>query len=213
MFKSKALLTMLMLASASPVFAAATADLRITGTVTPAACTPVFANGGVLDFGNIAAGSLKSTDYTSLPPREITYTITCNAPIAIATTWVDNRADSVGPDFVPNHDFGLGKQGAANIGAYTMAHIGSQTSADGSTVDLIIANTGSSVWANNSSGNMQVMRNTMVSYAPTGTLIPGAYTTYSGALTVPVVLSPMNTLDVTTQIDLDGLATMEVVYP
>ncbi|MDR6165560.1 DUF1120 domain-containing protein [Pseudomonas fluorescens] len=209
LINSKALLAALTLASASSAFAAATADLRITGTITPAACTPVFAKGGVVDYGNIAAETLSSTSITKLSKEYLTYTITCDAPVAIGTSWVDNRADAGGNG---SDSFGLGKQGSKDIGFYQIRHVIGIANADGADADNVYSEAGSA-WKRYNNEWVRSDNGQIVSFAPTGTLTPFAYTTYSGVLEIQASIFEANSLDMTSAIDFDGLATMEVVYP
>lgn len=77
-------LSMMMLGTQA--FAASTVDLTVDGSITPAACTPTISNNGVFDFGNISAGDLSATKSTSIGAKRFSYSITCDAPTAIATS-------------------------------------------------------------------------------------------------------------------------------
>ncbi|MCH1996717.1 DUF1120 domain-containing protein, partial [Achromobacter xylosoxidans] len=46
---------------AASVAQAQSIDVRVIGTITPAACIPSLAGGGVVDYGNIAASTLNQT--------------------------------------------------------------------------------------------------------------------------------------------------------
>lgn len=217
-FPKKTLLGSLLLFSATSAFAVDTADLRVIGTIAPTACTPTFAGGGVVDYGNIPTASLSRTDATLLATHTISYTITCDAPIAIGTSWSDGRSGSASIANLPvgfsaASAFGLGKQGSADIGRYVMEHASGSVTGDGVPVSLIIQNNGAA-WATspinyilNGSGVDRVY-----SYAPTGTLVPGAYTTVAGTINVSATIAPTSTLDLTNSITLDGLSTMTVRY-
>ncbi|MEB0047321.1 MULTISPECIES: DUF1120 domain-containing protein [unclassified Pseudomonas] len=212
-FQTKALFATLMLASASSAFAASTADLKVIGTVIPGACTPVFAGGGVVDYGKISASDLSATATSNLQSRQIAYTITCDAPIVVGTSWVDNRLSSA--SLVNEQVFGLGTQGVNKIGFYTLRTVPGQTLADGVVADSIVSDGLSGVWipsATDANVITQGARNRIYSFAAPGTLIPAAHTTYSGAVSVAASIAPTNTLDLATPITLDGLSTMEVRY-
>ena len=60
----------------SSAFAAETAVLKVTGTLTNSACTPELSNGGVVDYGIIRLGELSSTSNNQLGQKEIGLTIT-----------------------------------------------------------------------------------------------------------------------------------------
>ncbi|MEB0047320.1 MULTISPECIES: DUF1120 domain-containing protein [unclassified Pseudomonas] len=211
-FQTKAVFAALMLASASSAFAASTADLKVIGTVIPGACTPVFAGGGVVDYGKISASDLSATVASPLQARQISYTITCDAPIVIGTSWVDNRLSSTTP--VSESKFGLGTQGTAKIGSYTVRTVPAQTLANGAVADSIVSDDGVTWHTSASYGNVitQGARNRVYSFATPGTLIPAAFSTYSGALSIVATIAPTSTLNMGSAITLDGLSTMEVRY-
>lgn len=215
-FKTKAILAAVILASATNAFAGSTAELRVIGTVIPGSCKPEFAGGGAVDYGKISAGDLSATAVSPLQPRQITYTITCDAPIAIATSWVDNRSSTVST--WTDSRFGLGSQGLNNIGYYGVTLIPAQTMADGNAVDTIFADGGSDTWLNVTSVAGQnavkpgATLNRLYSYATSGTVTPEAFRVYSGALSVRAFIERTSTLDMTAPLVLDGLSTMEVRY-
>lgn len=209
-FSRKLLLGSLLAVSANSAFAVDTAELRVIGTIAPTACTPNFAGGGVIDYGVIPTASLSPTAATPLQVRTMSYTITCDAPIAIGTSWQDSRVTSAiggGPNA-----FGLGLQGTASIGRYTITQRpGSGATGDGASVDLI-SRGAAGVWGTPPTGIQSNAGNTVQAYAAPGTLIPGAYSIYTGTFDVAPSISPTSTLDMSNSITLDGLATMTVRY-
>ena len=58
---SLALLTPLLIACAPMAFAASSADLSVTGLITPSACTPSLSDGGIVDHGKLTVKDLKRT--------------------------------------------------------------------------------------------------------------------------------------------------------
>ncbi|MEB0047318.1 MULTISPECIES: DUF1120 domain-containing protein [unclassified Pseudomonas] len=209
----KITLAAVMVVSAHTVLAASTADLHIVGTVVPGACTPVFVGGGVVDYGSIAASDLSATTNTTLQPRSLAYTIACEAPVVIGTSWTDDRLASALS--VNEQIFGLGSQSSNKIGYYTVRNVPSQTWADGVLVDSISSDGGSGLWTSSAAvGNVitQGSRNRLYSFAAPGTLIPAAHMNYSGGLTITATIAPTGTLDMTAPVTLDGLSTMEVRY-
>jgi hypothetical protein len=209
-FSKKVLLGSLLAFSASSAFAIDTADLRVIGTIAPTACIPTFAGGGVIDYGVIPTASLSPTVATPLQVRPVSYTISCDAPIAIGTSWTDSRTSSaVGGG---NTAFGLGMQGAASIGRYTIAQpAGSGATGDGNPVDLIGRGT-AGVWVAVVGGVQTNSGQVIQSYAAPGTLVPAAYSTYTGTFDVAPIIHPTSTLDMSNSITLDGLSTMTVRY-
>ena len=209
-FSRKLLLGSLLAVSANSAFAVDTAELRVIGTIAPTACTPNFAGGGVIDYGVIPPASLSPTVATPLQVRTMSYTITCDAPIAIGTSWQDSRVSSAvggGPT-----GFGLGLQGTASIGRYTLAQRpGSGATGDGAPVDLISRN-GTAPRIAVVGGGQNNAGAVVQAYAAPGTLIPAAYSIYTGIFEVAPSISPTSTLDMSNSITLDGLATMTVRY-
>ncbi|ROL62770.1 DUF1120 domain-containing protein [Pseudomonas vranovensis] len=118
MKKSVLSLAVLMsLASANAM--AATTDLTVTGNITPAACTPTFANAGVVDYGSLAVTELEEISYGYLlPKKSLNLSIECNTPAAFALIASDNRRDS---GQAAGAGFGLGKHQDQDIGAYRIS--------------------------------------------------------------------------------------------
>lgn len=130
----------IMMAGASSAFAQS-AVLKVTGTITPPACTPSFAGGDTVDFGNVTAGG----DYNDIGTKQTTLQISCTAPRYIAFKVRDDRNGTqvgMGQDIIPrlagalfpdwagasggimawnDQVFGLGKTTAGKaIGAYSL---------------------------------------------------------------------------------------------
>lgn len=213
-FPKKTLFASLLMVSATSAFAVDTTNLTVIGTIAPTACTPTFAGGGVVDYGNIPTASLSSTAETPLATRTVTYTISCDAPISIGTSWTDARSEtSTGP--VANF-FGLGTHAGANIGHYSMFQNSASGGAtgDGAPVDVIFRNSPTDAWAAPGAGAGTIVGNgvRVHSFAPTGTLIPGTYSTVTGSILLTAIIAPTNTLDLSSSVVLDGLSTITVRY-
>jgi hypothetical protein len=84
----------LLLTGASSAFAASSTDLTVTGIITPTACTPSLANGGVVDYGKRSAKDLNPTAHTPLGMETIQLTVNCDASTQFALKASDNRAGS-----------------------------------------------------------------------------------------------------------------------
>ena len=209
-FSRKVMLGSVLLLGASNVFAD-TADLRVIGTIAPPACTPVFAGGATVDYGVIPNSTLNRAADTTLAGHDVNYTITCNAPIPIFTTWTDARAGTV---TTPNAvRFGLGTHNGVNIGRYGISFIVAGTTADGGPVSLLQRANPTANWTagvNTIQVNNDGLRAN--SFAPVGTLVPGAYSTYAGTIRVTAIIDPLQNLDLSTDVTLDGLSTMTVNY-
>ncbi|MBB5392448.1 MULTISPECIES: DUF1120 domain-containing protein [unclassified Herbaspirillum] len=207
------------LASAA-VFAGPSAELKVTGVIKPVACTPTIGTGSaVIDYGNIPAGSLTPGANKVLDTKEVPFTITCEAPVKMAVTAVDNKAASkvtglaamVSRNATESSMFGLGAAAGKNIGAFHFSMKQGSFTGDGVAVNTI----GSAVsatpsWSTVSAGGMTTGR--MLSWAPAGSTTPGSYRVVSGTLSVVAILNKPENLDLTQDINLDGSATIEVKY-
>ncbi|WP_273828370.1 DUF1120 domain-containing protein [Pseudomonas sp. SBT1-2] len=211
-FPKKMMLGSVLLLGASSVFAN-TADLRVIGSIAPSACTPVFAGGAVVDYGVIPNTSLNPTASTTLAPRTINYSITCNGPLPISTSWSDTRSGTAIPGALAAINyFGLGTHSGDNIGNYMIENIVAGTTADGNPVTVVQRNSNTETWFLATTATVANNGIRQYSYAPVGTLVPGAFSTYAGALRVTATIAPTQSLDMSTEVTLDGLSTMTVHY-
>src|SRR5450830_1549672 len=121
-FPKKIVLASFLLLSTTSAFAVDTAELIVTGTIRPAACTPTFTGGGTVAYGDIPIASLSATETTKLAEKTISYTITCDAPISLGYDMLDNRSDTevLARGQFSATVFGLGLQGSARVGGYTI---------------------------------------------------------------------------------------------
>lgn len=212
-FPKKTALATLLLLSATNAFAAGIAELTITGTVAPGACSFNFTtNNGVINY-TIDPTTLSPTDETDLEPKEMAYTIGCTAPIKVATTWMDNQADSRPDDF----SFGLGKHEGVKIGYYKVMSKRTATG-DGSTVNVIAQDT------DMNGGNWITLDESVpllhpstryMSFMANGnpTIEPAELQNYSGTFVVKTTINKTSTLNMNTQVKLDGSSTVSLHYP
>jgi type 1 fimbria pilin len=70
------------------------ADLRVTGLITPVACTPSLSDGGVIDIGKVPAKNLNMDTVTLVDSRPMQLSVSCTAPIGVALLGIDNNASS-----------------------------------------------------------------------------------------------------------------------
>ncbi|MCU1717133.1 DUF1120 domain-containing protein [Pseudomonas sp. 5P_3.1_Bac2] len=190
------------------VLAASTADLKVAGTIIPAACTPVFSGGGTVDFGKISAKDLSPTKLTALPRKFFTWTISCSAPTRIALSFKDNR-----PLLISSFDFNpTNKPLGQNIGIYYLYQERQETLADGVAVDTIASSDSGAVWNKPTSALIHRDANWLFSFANKDTLTPTAFKNLSGKIRLDMEVRKTNDLDITKEIPIDGLATMTVTY-
>nr|WP_314419782.1 DUF1120 domain-containing protein [uncultured Pseudomonas sp.] len=213
----KTLLATCLLAASANALAATTADLKVTGKVVPASCDVTIGTGAPLDLGDIQVSALESdpTKPTSLRNRSVPYNITCTGPVAISTSWVDNQeADGTYPA-AGNNLFSLGKDAAdAPIGSLWIQHGGGAivavTGNGTETHANVITSADGITWVDSSYG--QASKTQMNSFAPAGATTPAAYTTYSGNFTLKPTIAPVNDLDLSTSLNINANATMELSY-
>ncbi|WP_050478106.1 DUF1120 domain-containing protein [Herbaspirillum rhizosphaerae] len=203
--------------------AATTTELKVTGVIRPAACTPSFTGGGTVDFGVIPPNTLSDTAATPLAGKHIPFTITCDASTKVAIRALDNRKTSIAPGVAAvlpttpgdNLAFGLGTVAGKKVGAYIIRISTTALLADGAAPSILSDNTSNAgVWANSGStvsyfANDGSLRK---SFAPLGTTAPGSYKSVSGNLYIHPVIDKKANLDLTGDVPLDGSATIEVQY-
>ena len=202
----------------APIQASAeSAQLRITGTIVPAACRPAFAGGGVIDYGTILASTLNPTAQTTLPDKSTQLTLTCDAPALFGFKVIDERAATADisletiPNYLPNMKFGLGTADGKKIGAYSL-QMTSQTS-DAGPAHPIGSYDGGATWVALGTGGMGGNGNRLVAFANSATeYVPSAHTSITADIRVVTAIEPGSDLPLTRNIPLDGLSTFEVVY-
>ena len=211
------LLTMLATAC-SGAFAAESADLSVKGVIRPSACSVALSNNGTVDYGTISAKSLSATAVTKLPDRDVTMTINCDAATKVGFQVVDNRGGTgsnilanVDPDAWAVIPYGLGAVDGKNLGAYGIQVRVADATADGAAVgDVVVADEKHDSLSEY--GNY-MMSTWPASWSDTFGGAPHAYKTISQVLRIVGALnSTANLPSLTSNVELDGSATISVVY-
>uniref|UniRef100_UPI0035C740EC DUF1120 domain-containing protein n=1 Tax=Serratia quinivorans TaxID=137545 RepID=UPI0035C740EC len=216
---------------ASSAFAADSVDLKVIGTITPVACTPTLSGGGTVDYGTIKADTLKADDYTVLPEKSLDFSITCDGNAKVAVKAFSGRMGSTvgdaeatnGASTIPAgitllgkdtivQAFGLGLDGTKKIGGYSLNFDITSAKADGVAVDIITRAGPTDTWGKSKNGVLVSKSNFQPSWATTGTLVPVAFKTLASKLRVQAFINKASELDITKPIQLDGLATLELIY-
>ncbi|WP_404994473.1 DUF1120 domain-containing protein [Cupriavidus pauculus] len=215
------LLTMLATAC-SGAFAAESADLSVKGVIRPSACSIALSNNGTVDYGTISAKSLSATDVTKLPDREVTMTINCDAATKVGFLVTDNRAgtesyivNAVDPDANLAPPLGLGAVDGKNLGGYGIKALVADATADGAPVGgLVTERQGEQGnFAPLSEYGNYVVTIWPVSWSDTDGGTPHAYKTISQVLRIVGALNSTAKLpSLTSNVELDGSATISVVY-
>jgi hypothetical protein len=219
-YKEKLLIAAALIACGGNAFAANTADLKVIGKIVPAACTPTFTGGGTVDYGSIDKTTLSATEMTQLATKVVPYNINCSSAMKVGLKLTDARRSSIyvksGEAITVNATiFGLGVDGTAQakIGRYSVQNTGTKT-ADGVPVDSISSSDSGATWGGMPSGSYFKGANpaSIYSYATTGTLVPLAARVFAGEFEVKTFIAPTSALDLSHEINLDGLSTLEVSY-
>ncbi|WP_130931094.1 hypothetical protein [Pseudomonas sp. Sample_24] len=193
-------------------FAATSTEMGVDGKITPAACDIAIADAN-FDFGSSIA--LNPTGETLLPVSTgHPMSIACTGPAYVGFRGIDNRS---GTSTGGNIRYGLGTDGAGNkIGWYRIIML--NPSANGGT-GYVKYSANLTTWttlAGTNAGDLNTFTGSNTTYAvnPTnnGTAPPQAITSASLDLTVTPTIAPRNTLDTNNAINLDGSATIELVY-
>ena len=82
------------LATSATAALADSVDVRVIGTIVPAACTPTLSGGGTVDYGTIKAQSLNATGYTTLAEKQLDFAINCDSPTKVSIGGYNRRSRS-----------------------------------------------------------------------------------------------------------------------
>lgn len=228
----RTVLALVVLASAGHAMAADSVDVKVIGTITPSACTPSLSGGGTVDYGNIKANTLSPSSYTTLPTKNVDFSITCSAPTKVGVSVVNGRPGTLAGATVDdtatqggmppsplggafyNGAVGLGLADNAKIGGYTIAFTPGSFTADGNQVNSIYRRSTDPSWrdASYSGAAYNYAYGMTNSWRASGQSDPVAFMNLNGSLKVLTYLNKASELDLTKQINLDGLTTLELVY-
>ncbi|MHC8312978.1 DUF1120 domain-containing protein [Pseudomonas sp. GT1P32] len=196
----------LLLTGASSAFAASSTDLTVTGIITPTACTPSLANGGVVDYGKRSAKDLNPTAHTPLGRETIQLTVNCDAATPFAIIPSDNRTNTAN-----GGSFGLGMINVnEKLGGYDIEFL--NPVADIPVKALWSPNKGDT-WSDLIDGD-SVPPNQWVAFGNrTGSAwTPDFLQNVTVDIAVNARIAPANSLTLTDEVTLDGSATLQIEY-
>ena len=202
-----ALASALLITGTAPAFAASTVDLTVKGIITPNACTPGLSSGGVIDHGKMSAKDLNTDRITILPTASLQMTVNCDALVLFALRAMDNRLGSG-----TGSGFGLGLiNGTQKLGSYAL-NLGSSANppvADGDIVQGIASFDNGTTWEKYNSFEHGLMLSVaalsdLTTPRPTEELVTEV--NYLG------YINRTDGLDLSEEVQIDGSATIEVVY-
>ncbi|KJK15632.1 DUF1120 domain-containing protein [Pseudomonas sp. 2(2015)] len=191
---------------------AATTDLTVSGTITPAACTPTLSNGGQVEYGSLALTELEETSAGyQLPNKTLSFSIECSAPAAFALIANDNRRDSS-----PANPwlFGLGTHQDQAIGHFAMKWNYETLVIDGTQGYTIESHDNGNTWSNILDGVLYDAGRApshLVGFSTTGSELGPAPAT---SVNLTMIVGGFINKDLTLNgaMELDGSATLEVKY-
>ena len=217
--------TFAILTAASSTVFANDIDVKIIGTISPSACTPILSGDGTIDYGIIPASSLKKDDYTQLDKKRLNFSITCDAPTKVALRAINGRPDSAAgttelgiyggeaPDGIDNvygtYVYGLGLDSGQKVGGYNISlH---DITLDGENAGYITQEEGKP-WEAGTATFLAWDKPFLRSFTLGDTTEPAAFMALAGTLGVQAYLNKSSELDLTKPVKLDGLTTLELVY-
>lgn len=190
------------------------ANLKVIGTIKPAACTVTLGTtGGTVDYGLIAASTLQPTTPTPLTEKSLPLNVNCGSTAAqIALSVNDLQASStvdriLGAGIPETQNFGLGTVGNRRTGGYSVRF--SSLNGAGATLHSIKRATQASSWMYSSDGRIDKFPY-QHSWSRNTQPVPAFVTSVSGTLVVRAVINRGDALDLGNDIPLNGLATLVV---
>lgn len=224
--KSDLVLLCALMLSSFAAQAAASNALTVKGTIRPTACIPSLGNAGVVDYHEIDPAKILAHQATVLEPQLIVFAVTCNGPANFALRIADNRPGSAVPGLsgllippVPDiQAYGLGSVKGSNIGIYTVkVEPDSVTGVTGDGTPATRVNVLGSLGNNDSWTifsstyfNADAVSN-WKGFARSAA-VPEPFASITGNLSVTAVLDKGANLPLRETINLDGSATMELMY-
>lgn len=202
---SVALLAPLLIACTPMAFAASSADLSVTGTITPSACAPSLSDGGIVDHGKLTSKDLDPLLPTRLPAGEIQLEVHCEGATFFTLTTVDNRAgtSAINPAF---HGLGV-VNGDQKLGSVAFGVFEPQ--ADGTSVLAIMSRDNGNTWGPSS----YLGHAGLTSFAATGDpRTPIAIKDLNARLRAFTIIAPASDLTLLDELPIDGHATLQLKY-
>lgn len=203
---------------ASGAAQAQTVNVQVTGKILPQSCTPTLGGGGVVDYGDIPAASINQATYTVLPTKQLSFSISCAAPVRAIVSTVDNRASSRIPDILldtmllpDQFNYGLGTHAGANVGGYSLRLARDSFTADAALVQPISSNDQGNSWQI-SGGEMSHLANMRSSWSTPGIAAPVTFNSLAGTIEVRTAINKGQNLPLQNVVPIDGSASLEVIY-
>ena len=190
-------------------------ELRLQARFAPAACTPSLSNGGTVAFGKLSVMDLSLDKETTLPARPLVVSVACDAPTAFTLRLQDNRQGSAtGPGDDTTYGLGLDAQ-QQKVGRYRLIFHPTRTTAD-SFPQLYRTDspTGTAPWSSASASAMAIGASRFLGFSASAgsTSGPVPIQQLSATTSLEAVIAPLGSLDLGSEVRLDGAATLELNY-
>ncbi|KRP64255.1 DUF1120 domain-containing protein [Pseudomonas orientalis] len=199
----------LFLALTSSAFAASSVDLAVKGSIVPSACTPALSEGGVVDYGKIAAKDLNVDTETSLPTKALQFSVSCDAATLVAVRTMDNRTGS-SSGVLDSEKFGLGliNNGTEKLGYMGVRFLNSSLIVDDAPAGSLSSRKKEGPWMSSRYWAHEIYLTPTV---PGGTTpIPAKLWTAEARIYTKI--APTSELSLSGEVPIDGSITVEVVY-
>lgn len=202
---TRAAFALLLATCTSGVFAASSADLSVTGTITPSSCTPRLSNGGVIDHGKLTAKDLEKARPTLLDPAEMQLDVICEGATFFTLTTFDNRAGTSAIN-TAHHGLGISNDNQ-KLGSVAFSLF--EPVADAVAVKTIVSRNGGVNWV----VNPYLGHEALTSFAAAdGPNTPIAIEVLNARLRAFTVIVPSRDLTVVDEVPIDGQATLQLKY-
>jgi len=198
----------LLLTGASSAFAASQTDLTVTGTITPVACEPTLANGGVVNYGKISVQDLRETEHTPLGIETIQLTVSCDEAAQFAISTTDNQKDTYSGS--GDWNFGLGLiNGNEKLGLYRLAVLNPVADVP---VTTMRSRDKGNTWA--PTNNQMSFRDDWVAFGNQtgGIWTPAFVQNVAMDIELKTYIAPTKDLTLTDDVNLNGSATLQIEY-
>ena len=194
--------------------AASSVELTVKGFITPLACTPSLSNSGLVDLGKIPRRDLNVDRRTPLRDHALDFRIQCSAPGRFALLMRDNREGSA---IVESQIFyGLDYDGSGNkIGLYSLNFNPENTVVDDlPQVFRTDSTTGGVAWSTSNDRPIPIAARSYLGFTDRAGSNAGpiAIRDLTSRVIVKTVIAPTSELDLSTDVQIDGSATLEIVY-
>lgn len=197
----------LLLTMTSSTFAASSVDLTVKGLITPSACAPGLSSSGIIDHGKVAAKDLKQDNWTLLGNHTLQLSIVCDAPTLLALKGTDNKGEA----YDPMNTYGLGLVSGKKLGGYSLA-LGNSV-ADGAAITVIASSDNGLTWRESVPGDVwPVTYHASFGDRSSGSWAPSPVQQVTADLMVQTLIAPTAGMDLSTEVPINGSATLEVKY-